>query len=81
MFDEGTNAVTMNLPQQVEMHRQATEKQLNIPHPKSNDDNVDDNLANNFIDNQLMSIADSLYQEGIKMHWPHVCSVNLIGKF
>ncbi|KAG4067259.1 hypothetical protein HA402_000250, partial [Bradysia odoriphaga] len=51
MFDEGTNAVTMNLPQQVELQRQETEKQLNVPPTEPKYDNGDENFSNNFIDN------------------------------
>lgn len=64
MFDEGTNAVTMNLPQRVENHKEELEKQFHVPHIEPKYDNVDDNLLNNFIDSELMSFADSLDQKG-----------------
>lgn len=61
MFDEGTNAVTMNLPKQVEIQRQESKKQLNLPHTESK---YDGDFTNNFIDSELLNMADSLYEEG-----------------
>lgn len=64
MFDEGTNAVTMNLPQQVQSQKLENEKQRTVPRIEPKYDNVNDNLLNNFIDSELTIFADTLDKEG-----------------
>lgn len=64
MFDDGTNAVTINLPKRVADHKLESEMQFKVPHIESKYDSVDENLLNNFIDSELMSIDDSLDQTG-----------------
>lgn len=60
MFDEGTNAVTMNLPKRVENHKLELEKQLNVAHIEPKYDNVDGNI----IDSELTNFADSVDKKG-----------------
>lgn len=59
MFDEGTNAVTMNLPQRAENHKLEHEEQFKVPHNEPKYSNVDENLLNNFIDGEFTNFADS----------------------
>ncbi len=64
MFDEGTNAVTINLPEQVDSHPLEVKKQLNVPNIQPKYDDGDENLSNNFIDSELKIFADSLDKKG-----------------
>lgn len=64
MFDEGTNEVTMNLPQQVQNHKLESQKEINILHTEPKYDSGDENVLNNFIDSEVMSFADSLDNKG-----------------
>ncbi|KAJ6637985.1 Scavenger receptor class B member 1 [Pseudolycoriella hygida] len=60
MFDEGTNAVTINLPQRVEQHKEELERQLHAAHTEPKSDNADENLFTNFIDSEQENVADSM---------------------
>lgn len=62
MFDEGTNAVTMNLPKQVEIQRREAEKELNLPLTEPTF--VDDGFSNNFLESEFINMANSLDQQG-----------------
>lgn len=63
MFDEGTNEVTINLPKQVQKHKES-QKEVNFLHAEPKYDSGDENVLNNLIDSELMSFADSLDKKG-----------------
>lgn len=77
MFDEGTNAVTMNLPQQVENHRVEMAKQLNTKHAAYDEETMSSNL----IENELKIFTGSSEETGknpIFIQWIWLDNVDLI---